>query len=136
LRLLVATKKTEEFADLKGKIELAPGYDYKSLRADQQLIVVDSSVLIDLLQGWETPATDRLQDLENDRIPVSIPVVCFQEVLQGAKDEREWSLLSEYLESQDLLLPADSLSTHREAARSTTIAGVRALRFVALRIAP
>jgi predicted nucleic acid-binding protein len=81
------------------------------------LIVVDSSVLIDLFQGRATPATDRLQDLETDRIPFSIPVVCFQEVLQGAKDEREWTLLSEYLGSQDLLLPADSFSTHREAAR-------------------
>jgi predicted nucleic acid-binding protein len=81
------------------------------------LIVVDSSVLIDLLQGRATPATDRLQDLENDRIPFSIPVVCFQEVLQGAKDEKEWTLLSEYLESQDLLVPSDAVSTHREAAR-------------------
>ena len=40
-----------------------------------------------------------------------------QEVLQGAKDEREWTLLSEYLESQDLLVPSDAVSTHREAAR-------------------
>lgn len=81
------------------------------------MIVVDSSVLIDLLQGRATPATDRLQDLENDRIPLSIPIVCLQEVLQGAKDEREWTLLSEYLESQDLLVPSDTVSTHREAAR-------------------
>ncbi len=81
------------------------------------MIVVDSSVLIDLLQGRATPATDRLQDLENDRIPFSIPVVCLQEVLQGAKDEREWALLLEYLESQDLLVPSDAVSTHREAAR-------------------
>ncbi len=81
------------------------------------MIVVDSSVLIDWLQGRATPATDRLEDLENDGIPFSIPAVCFQEVLQGARDEREWKLLSEYLGSQDLLLPADSVSAHRDAAR-------------------
>jgi hypothetical protein len=81
------------------------------------LIVVDSSVLIDWFKGRATPTTDRLQDLENAGIPFSIPGVCLQEVLQGARDEREWKLLSEYLESQDLLLSADSVSTHRDAAR-------------------
>ncbi|HEX3553872.1 MAG TPA: PIN domain-containing protein [Thermoanaerobaculia bacterium] len=81
------------------------------------MIVVDSSVLIDWFKGRATPTTDRLQDLENAGIPFSIPGVCLQEVLQGARDEREWKLLSEYLESQDLLLSADSVSTHRDAAR-------------------
>jgi predicted nucleic acid-binding protein len=81
------------------------------------LIVVDSSVLIDLLKGIHSPATDRLQDLERQGALFSVPVVCFQEVLQGAKDEREWDLLSEYLGSQDLLLSADPVSTHRDAAR-------------------
>jgi predicted nucleic acid-binding protein len=81
------------------------------------LILVDSSVLIDLLRGRATPATDRLQDLENDRVFFSIPSICFQEVLQGAKDEGEWDLLSDYLGSQYLLLSADPISTHRGASR-------------------
>lgn len=81
------------------------------------MIVVDSSVLIDLLKGISSPATDRLKDLEREGVLFSVPVVCFQEVLQGAKDEREWNLLSEYLGSQDLLLSADPVSTHRDAAR-------------------
>jgi Arc/MetJ family transcription regulator len=34
LRLLIATKKRKSLLDLKGKIELAPGYDYKALRED------------------------------------------------------------------------------------------------------
>ncbi|HEX3553873.1 MAG TPA: type II toxin-antitoxin system VapB family antitoxin [Thermoanaerobaculia bacterium] len=36
LRLLVATKKRKSLLDLKGKIEFAPGYDYKSLRTDKR----------------------------------------------------------------------------------------------------
>jgi Arc/MetJ family transcription regulator len=36
LRLLVATKKRKSLLDLKGKIELAPRYDYKSLRTDKR----------------------------------------------------------------------------------------------------
>ncbi len=81
------------------------------------MIVVDSSVLIDLLKGINSPATDRLQDLEREGVLFSVPVFCFQEVLQGAKDEREWDLLAEYLGSQELLLAAAPVSTHREAAR-------------------
>ena len=81
------------------------------------MIVVDSSVLIDLLKGINSPATDRLQDLEREGVLFSVPVVCFQEVLQGVKDEREWSLVAEYLGAQDLLLSVDSVSTHRDAAR-------------------
>jgi Arc/MetJ family transcription regulator len=35
LRLLVATRTRKSLLDLDGKIELAPGYDYKALRADK-----------------------------------------------------------------------------------------------------
>lgn len=33
LRVFIAAKKRKSLFDLAGKIELAPGYDYKSLRA-------------------------------------------------------------------------------------------------------
>jgi Arc/MetJ family transcription regulator len=32
LRVLVATRKRKSLLDLRGKIEFAPGYDYKALR--------------------------------------------------------------------------------------------------------
>jgi hypothetical protein len=32
LRVFIATKKRKSLLDLQGKIELAPGYDYKALR--------------------------------------------------------------------------------------------------------
>lgn len=36
LRLLVATRTRKSLLDLVGKIEFAPGYDYKALRADKR----------------------------------------------------------------------------------------------------
>ena len=33
LRVLIATKKRKNLLDLRGKIEFAPGYDYKALRS-------------------------------------------------------------------------------------------------------
>lgn len=81
------------------------------------MILVDSSVLIDLLRGYKSAAVDRLRSLELEGSPFALPGVCFQEVLQGAKDEREWKLLEVYLGSQDLLYASNPASTYREAAR-------------------
>jgi predicted nucleic acid-binding protein len=81
------------------------------------LIVVDSSVLISFLRGLPTPGANRLAELELVGEPFALPVVCCQEVLQGARDEREWQLLDTYLSSQWLLAPEDPWQTHRQAAR-------------------
>ncbi len=81
------------------------------------MIAVDTSVLVDLFRGRATAATERLQELERTGTPFAIPVICCQELLQGAKDRREWKLLHSYLETQEVLLPSDPWSSHVEAAR-------------------
>jgi predicted nucleic acid-binding protein len=81
------------------------------------LIVVDTSVLIAFLRGLRTPTAERLRELELTGEPFALPVICCQEVLQGAKDEREWQVLHDYLSSQWLLAPSDPWECHRAAAR-------------------
>jgi predicted nucleic acid-binding protein len=81
------------------------------------VIVLDTSVLIDFFRGRRTVQTERLRQLELEEVPFSIPAVCGQEVLAGARDEEEWQLLLEYLETQEILWPGDPWLTHREAAR-------------------
>jgi len=81
------------------------------------VIVVDSSVLIGFLRGQTSPAIELLENLELENAPFGVPGVCYQEVLQGAKDQKEWKLLDNYLGSQDLLFAPDPWATHREAAR-------------------
>ncbi|MBI3392208.1 MAG: PIN domain-containing protein [Nitrospirae bacterium] len=81
------------------------------------MIVVDTSVLIPFLKGsWSRPA-DRLREAERDKLPVGIPSICGQEVLQGARDPHEWSLLLETLSTQRILVPADQWQSHVDAAR-------------------
>lgn len=46
----------------------------------------------------------------------SIPTICSQELLQGAKNEREWRLLSEYLSTQLIVEPVSGWKTHFSAA--------------------
>ncbi len=81
------------------------------------MIVVDSSVLVDFFRGKATAAVKRLRQVEKEEIPFYLPVICCQELLQGAKDLREWRLLETYLGSQRLLAPGNPWATHREAAR-------------------
>lgn len=81
------------------------------------MIVVDTSVLIPFLKGSRLGPAQRLREIEHDGLPVAIPAVCGQEVLQGAKDEREWGMLLGALSTQKILLPADPRQTHIEAAR-------------------
>ena len=81
------------------------------------MIVVDSSVLVDFFRKRLTGQVKRFKELERDSIPYAIPVVCCREVLQGARDEREWKLLRSYLGGQDLLVSTDDWSTHLESAR-------------------
>lgn len=81
------------------------------------MIVVDTSVLIDFFRGESTPASERFARLEEEGTPFWLPTVCCQELVQGARDEREWRTLEDYLGSQRRLAPPDSWVTHCGAAR-------------------
>lgn len=83
------------------------------------MILVDSSVLIDFLRGRDTPAAQRLETIEREGEAAgwALPLVCLQEVLQGARNEQEWRSLHEVLGSQELVSPADPVAVHVEAAR-------------------
>lgn len=81
------------------------------------MIFVDTSVLVDLFRGRETPAASLLERLEVDGVPFAVPAFCCQELLQGAKDEREWKTLHEYLGSQRIGTPTEPWQTHADAAR-------------------
>jgi predicted nucleic acid-binding protein len=81
------------------------------------LIVVDSSVLIGFFRGHQSSPISRFRSIEQEEIPFLLPAMCYQEVIQGARNEKEWRLLEDYLGSQDLLVSQDPVSTHLAAAR-------------------
>ncbi len=81
------------------------------------MIIIDTSVLIGFLKGETSPAIEILERLELENAPFGLPGVCYQEVLQGAKDEKEWKLLDNYLSGQELLLASDPATSYRDAAR-------------------
>jgi predicted nucleic acid-binding protein len=81
------------------------------------LIIIDTSVLIPFFRGDDTKPASRMQEIEEQFVPFCIPALCCQELLQGAKDLREWKLLAEYLRTQELLTGRDPWQSHSAAAR-------------------
>jgi hypothetical protein len=78
------------------------------------MILVDTSIWIALFRD----KSDKLQKTLRDRIRSDIYVLCrFNqlELLQGAKDSREWHVLNDYLSTQIYLEMSES--SWREAAR-------------------
>jgi predicted nucleic acid-binding protein len=81
------------------------------------MVLVDTSVWIDLFRNRHTECAARLRTLLDEQRPFALTPVVAQEVLQGAADEHEFALLDDYLTSQTMLLPQHPLDTHRTAAR-------------------
>ncbi|MBR6080542.1 MAG: PIN domain-containing protein [Treponema sp.] len=61
------------------------------------MILVDTSVLINFFRGRETTGTRYLEHIISNDIPFCINEFIYQEILQGAKDEKEFSMLKSYL---------------------------------------
>ena len=82
------------------------------------MTLVDTSVLIDWLRGAENPKTKAFDSIVSTGAPFAISIFTFQEVLQGARNGKEYEKLRDYLGTQTILgLPYD-LTFHEEAAKA------------------
>jgi len=81
------------------------------------MILVDTSVLIDLFKGNHNVAVDNLREIINQQIPFGITSVIYQEILQGAKNEKEYITLNRYLLTQRFFHPQNPLDSYAAAAR-------------------
>lgn len=67
------------------------------------MIVVDTSVWIDVINEIESPGATRCVELLEDGAPVALTEVIFTEVLQGFRTEREASRVERHLRAFPLL---------------------------------
>jgi predicted nucleic acid-binding protein len=81
------------------------------------MILVDTSVLIDFLSGRETNATSLFERMAAEPALFCLTPVIVQEILQGARDVREWETLDRYLRGQLLAHTEDAMATAIAAAR-------------------
>ena len=66
------------------------------------MILIDTSILIGYFKGIKGTPYDKLDSLINQNIPIGICNQVYQEILQGAKDEKEFYILKEYLDMMDI----------------------------------
>lgn len=81
------------------------------------MVLVDTSVLIEYLKGRKNPKTDIFDAILARDIPFGISVFTYQEALQGARDEREYGRLREYLDTQTVYAPPPGTEVFEKAAR-------------------
>ena len=79
------------------------------------MVLVDSAPWIDLLSGAESPESNLLEQWLRGGTPVATTGIVLQEVLQGARTDRDLTLLRDRL-SRLAFLRADK-ETYVEAAR-------------------
>jgi hypothetical protein len=81
------------------------------------MIIVDTSALISFLKGKKNSAVDKFEHILKNKVPYGINYYIYQEVLQGAKNEKEFKLLKEYLGSQKFYNLKNGQKSHEDAAK-------------------
>jgi predicted nucleic acid-binding protein len=81
------------------------------------MILVDTSVLIGFFKDESNPKTELFGTILSRDIHYGISAYTYQEVLQGARDEREFTQLREYLSTQRLYHLPGVPETFEKAAR-------------------
>lgn len=81
------------------------------------MILVDSSVLVDYLEGRDNVAVDRFAEVLDRGVPFGISPFTVLEVLQGAASDRDFATLRAYLGSQTLYGLAKGLDSYIAASR-------------------
>lgn len=75
------------------------------------MVLVDTSVLIDFLRGSDNDSTSLLDRVISSGIEFGINNFIYQEILQGSKTQKEFTVLQQYLSS----LPFYDLKNGRQS---------------------
>lgn len=80
------------------------------------MILVDTSVMISFLSGTESECTNKLEYIIKNNIPFGINCYIYQEVLQGAKTEKSFNTLKDYLNTQKFYALLQGKQSYEKAA--------------------
>jgi predicted nucleic acid-binding protein len=80
------------------------------------MILVDTSILIGYFKGLKGSSYDKFDNIIDSHIPFGINNHIYQEVLQGAKTEKEFEQLREYLNTLTFYEFYDSKKSFEAAA--------------------
>jgi predicted nucleic acid-binding protein len=80
------------------------------------MILVDTSVLIGYLRGDKHAKITLFDEITEQGLPYGISPFTYMEILQGAKDEREFAVLKEYVGGQTTYVLPQTPETFETAA--------------------
>ena len=80
------------------------------------MVLVDTSVWIDFIRGRSTDGVGRLQTALERRDETAVTSMIYQEILQGAADERAFRDYRAYFSTQRFLHPREAIATYEQAA--------------------
>ena len=81
------------------------------------MILVDTSVLINYFKGKKGGKTDVFDAVLSYNIPFGISAYTYQELLQGARDEKEFTTLKDYLTGQKIYMLPETAEVYEAAAK-------------------
>lgn len=80
------------------------------------MILADTSVLIDFFKKNENASVKKFKEAIRLQIPFGITSQIFQEILQGARSQKDYDQLKSYLKTQIFYHPKDSIKSYAQAA--------------------
>lgn len=80
------------------------------------MILVDTSVLMSFLKDQKNQITAQFDYILDKKIPYGITTFIYQEILQGAKTDKEYRLLKEYFETIPLYYLKYGKESYEQAA--------------------
>ena len=80
------------------------------------MILVDTSVLINYLKDQKNEAVKQFEYILEKSLPYGINTFIYQEILQGAKTNKEYNLLKEYFETIPLYYLKYGKKSYEQAA--------------------
>ena len=85
------------------------------------MILVDTSVLIAYLKNQNIKSVEQFEYILDKKLPYGINTFIYQEVLQGAKTDKEYNLLKEYFET----IPLYHLKYGKESYEQAALINIR-----------
>jgi len=80
------------------------------------MILVDTTVIVDTLKGVQNNKVALFKDAIQRNLTYGISEYTYLEILQGARDDREYSRLNEYLLDMNIYLLPKAIETYEKAA--------------------
>lgn len=80
------------------------------------MYLVDTSVWLDFFRNRSTPVVTQFEEILEQELPFGISGVIYQEVLQGADSEQDFSQLRTYLQTLKFYYPLDPVASYHRAA--------------------